>query len=384
VETVADESSLAGLDREWEELERTSGHATPFLTVPWTRSWWRHVRECAHTVKDSLAIRVVRTERREIVAIAPFMLTERPASGPLRTRCLQFIGADPNWTEVRGVLCHPTMERPVYSALLQDLAQSAQDWDWVAWTGVRAESGAESALRNHVRFESSMPSYLLDLPSSWTALRARLPRNIKESLRKCYNSLKRDGLKFAFDVVTARAGMRAALDDFFRLHAARAARTDTVAHGNFFAEPRARSFLVEACERLAERDAARVFRLSIGGKLVATRIGFAANGSLYLYYSGYEPEYGRYSVMTTTLAEAIQYAISAGYRSVNLGSGADVSKARWHPREIVYRHGVQISPHLRGRLAHHAFSLATQTLRAPSVWRYAQRLVARRARCVGE
>ncbi len=33
-------------------------------------------------------------------------------------------------------------------------------------------------------------------------LKKRLRRNIKESLRKCYNSLKRDGLSFRLEVVT--------------------------------------------------------------------------------------------------------------------------------------------------------------------------------------
>ena len=61
---------------------------------------------------------------------------------------------------------------------------------------------------------------------------------------------------------------------------------------------------------------------------MATRIGFVVEDSLYLYYSGYDPEFSRFSIMTTVVAEAIQYAISERFRTVNLSTGKDLSKRR--------------------------------------------------------
>jgi hypothetical protein len=43
--------------------------------------------------------------------------------------------------------------------------------------------------------------------------------------------------------------------------------------------------------------------------------------------------------MTTTMAEAIKYAIAGRLRSVNLSPGTDVGKTRWGPREIALRSG---------------------------------------------
>jgi len=119
------------------------------------------------------------------------------------------------------------------------------------------------------------------------------------------------------------------------------------------------------CERLAERGELRIFQLKIGGAVVATRIGFAVGSSLYLYYSGYAEEYAQYSVMTTTVAEAIQYAIASGFSSVCLSTGSDVSKQRWRPREGLYREVEILAPSIGGRVAHEVFA---RTRKAVKSW----------------
>lgn len=139
------------------------------------------------------------------------------------------------------------------------------------------------------------------------------------------------------DVVTAKAGVARSLGDFFRLHSARAHLDGTTRHSDVFSHPRCRAFLVDVCERFAEHGALRIFRLNVGGGVVATRVGFVLGGTLYLYYSGFDPRYARYGIMTTTVAEAMQYAIGEGLDRVNLSSGKDVSKTRWRPEELAYR-----------------------------------------------
>jgi GNAT acetyltransferase-like protein len=85
------------------------------------------------------------------------------------------------------------------------------------------------------------------VPAEWKELTATRPRNLRESLRHCYNSLKRDGLVPEFEVVTSAAGATRALRDFFELHAARA----DLKHTNVFAHPAARAFLEDVCARFA-------------------------------------------------------------------------------------------------------------------------------------
>jgi CelD/BcsL family acetyltransferase involved in cellulose biosynthesis len=179
--------------------------------------------------------------------------------------------------------------------------------------------------------------YVLDLPATWEQLRAGLPRNLKESLRHCYNSLRRAGHTFEFIVARERAEVRAALTRFLELHALRAESALGARHPNRFAERTLREFLYDVCDRLAARDAVRVYQLRIGGAIVASRIGFVVNGTVYLYYSGYDPAWARHSVMTTTVAEAIRHSIGQGMKSVNLSPTGEQSKLRWRPRLVVYR-----------------------------------------------
>src|ERR1700676_1548220 len=96
---------------------------------------------------------------------------------------------------------------------------------------------------------------------TWEEFRRGLKRNIRESLRHCYNSLKRDNLRFELQVIEHPAEVRAAVDQFLALHIMRARVDPPVMHPNRFASQVSRDFLYEVCERLAERRTVRFFQL---------------------------------------------------------------------------------------------------------------------------
>jgi CelD/BcsL family acetyltransferase involved in cellulose biosynthesis len=303
-----------------------------------------HLHEEGLGVRDSLFVCVIHDAAGRVIGIAPHMLTERPGVGPIRLRALQFIGADPNITEIRMMLCLRGLEARCYAALRDYFAARSDIWDWISWEGPNSRLGPASALGKALHRTEEKSAFVLMLGPSWDDLKAGLGRNIKQSLRKCYNSLRRDGLTMSLEIVDQPATIGPALGDFFRLHALRAGVSRPARHRNVFESRQSRAFLTEVCERLAERGIARVFRLRIDDRIVATRIGFHMAGTLYLYYSGWDPAFGRYSVMTTLVAEVIQDAIARGLRAVNLSTGRDVSKTRWGPDEVPYVSGVELSP----------------------------------------
>jgi CelD/BcsL family acetyltransferase involved in cellulose biosynthesis len=379
VDCIESEAALAALEPDWLALESSSGNTLPFRTFTWMSCWWKHMHQDRAAVRDSLAVRTVRTAAGRLVAVAPLMLTQRPAIGPIRARCLQFFGADPNMTEVRGALCEPGLEAKCYTAIAEELADARRAIDWVRWSGIDGLRGGRAALDDSSRIQwlDGVVCSVLDLPGTWDELRSSRPKNLKESLRKCYNSLKRDGLNFSLDVVRTPARVAPALDDFFRLHGARARLNGTVSHNDVFDHPVRRAFLVDLCQRFAARGALRVFRLYVGDVLAATRIGFVLGNCLYLYYSGFNPDYGKYSIMTTCVAEAIKHAIAEGLQSVNLSTGEDVSKQRWRPEEVTFHDALVLSPGALPRAKHAILSAAVRALRRPSVRRYAPVALAR-------
>jgi CelD/BcsL family acetyltransferase involved in cellulose biosynthesis len=123
------------------------------------------------------------------------------------------------------------------------------------------------------------------------------------------------------------------MSEFFRLHTARARSNRGPRHPDHFASPRARAFLQAlTCDLLAE-ERFMICRLRVGKDVVASRLIFLSGGCFYLYHSGFDPAWWRYSVSTTLTAECIKLAIARGAHTVNLSTGRDASKLRWGPEE---------------------------------------------------
>jgi len=102
---------------------------------------------------------------------------------------------------------------------------------------------------------------------------------------------------------------------------------------------------------------------------VASRIGFKLGDTLYLYYSAFLPKWGDYSVMTTCVAEAIQYAIAQGWKTVNLSTGTDVSKTRWAPQNVRYGEVVEVASSMGRRYAYPAYQEVKKVLAQPKLRR---------------
>jgi CelD/BcsL family acetyltransferase involved in cellulose biosynthesis len=352
VERLRDPAELATLATACDELSRRMSPRSPFASSTWLAHWWRHYSECRGLVRDRFFVHSVRDGQGQLIAIAPLILTERPGRGPLRSRNLYFFGSDKSITELRGLVCAREVEAPVVRALVAHLREIRSEWDWLVWNGVLKDSEAHRALSEEQDFSwrSETVDHVLDLPATWEEFRSGRSRNIKESLRKCYNSLKRDGHAFTFRAVADAAEIPGALRRFFELHARRAGAPNLVSHADVFYEQRARQLMLDLALDPSDALSMRVFQLEIAGKVVASRLGFVLDDELYLYFSGYEPEWGAYSVMTTTVAETVKWAIEHRFRAVNLSPGTDVSKTRWGARAITTTNGVLVSPTPRGRL----------------------------------
>ena len=364
IETTAGLSSLA---REWEGLFASTGSHLPFWTFEWAETWWKHFQRNRLSVRDAPRVYALRDASGALVAVAPMMLTERPAVGLLRARSLQFFGADPNITELKGVICAGADAERVHRSLLQHFEERESEWDWLEWGSLNEHCSHLFIERTDVQGKREVPAYLLALPGSWDELRQGLKRNLRESLRKCYNSLKRDGHGFAFQVAREPEQVSTVLADLFRLHSARSSLAGTVAHPDVFATAHSRRFLQELCERLARRGNWRAFTLRIAGQVVAVRLGFQFGDALYLYYSGFDPAWGKYSVMTTTVAEAIKHSIAHGIRTVNLSTGNDVSKTRWGPTEVTYLDVTLCPPRVRSQLARRAYRYGFEMRNYPAL-----------------
>ena len=370
VTTLRSPSELGALERDYAALYRAMPVVLPFQHYAWHAEWWRTFASNDWFMRDRLRVHVVRADDGRCVAIAPLFVTERPAVGPIRVRLLQPLGADPAFTEIRSVLFDPAFETQAARALLAQVREEG-GWDVAAWSDVADGSPFAQVLADDEDTTAgpSKTHYVLDLPKSFDELKRGLKRNIRESLRHGYNSLKRDGHTFHFEVAETNEAIAAALPTFFALHRMRSELPCAVPHVDRFALRGGREFLERVTTSLTEARIAKVFTLKIGDQPVASRIGFVLGSQLYLYYSGYDPAWRRYGVMTTTLSEILRHAIERGITSVDLSTGTDVSKTRWSPRPVSLHDVLHVNPSLRGRIAARAMGLATRLRTQPGTLR---------------
>ena len=376
VETVTTVDGIALLGSCYDRLHRVTGNTLPFAMPEWHLAWCRHFINCDPRVQDEPVFFVLRNSARDCVAIVPLVINRRYI-GPLMVVSVNMLGADPAITEIRTPLIEPGYEHLTALAVRAEL-ERVPDWDWIHWVGINdAFAEALTLLGGPLQWQPALQDYVLDMAPSWEEFRRGLKRNIRESLRHCYNSLKRDNHRFELQVIEDPAEVRAAVDRFLALHVMRSRPGITVTHPNRFGSRVSREFLYEVCERLAPRGTVRIFQLNIGAHIVASRIGFVVGSSLYLYYSGYDVEWSRYSVMTTTLAEAIKYAIAKGLKTVNLSPTKDLAKTRWSPREVDYKCAFENRRRLRSRLLCRAYVRA-RSADATQTWYHKYLAQARR------
>jgi CelD/BcsL family acetyltransferase involved in cellulose biosynthesis len=353
VEVADNIEDLIALQADYERLLPLSGNTLPFAQHEWHVAWCSQFLERGKYIHTHPMICVARDCNRLCVAIAPLILTRR-AIGPMKIDTLDMLGADPALTEIRTAIVQPSFEARAVCAIQRVLA-ARRSVAWVSWGALSDTCARALALGAELKMQEPLLHYVLDMTPTWELFRARLKRNIRESIRHGYNSLKRDGLTCELRVAQEPAAVKDALQRFYFLHALRADLRGTVVHPDYFAGEGPRRFLSDVCARLAARGKIRIFQLIIRGEVVAVRIGFLVGNSLYLYYSGYDPKWAKYGVMTTTLVETIKYAIAQRIATIDLSTGRDGSKTRWRPREVALARAVQVSPTALSKLAWRGF-----------------------------
>lgn len=324
------DAEFDALEPSWRSLEQQLVQLLPFQTYDWNRCWWRVFAVQTLVRKDQLAI-VTLYDQDRLVGIAPLLISCIGIAGAALYRYVRPFGSDPNLTEIRVPLVLPGYEAALTNAILDLHEQYSAG---LVERQFIAEASQAQVLRQrpllHQLDQRHIPNFILPLAANWDQFRTGLKRNIKESIRRCYNSLTRDQLVPHLQVLQGQTAITAQLGLFYQLHGARAAADTSVKHPDYFLNPQHKDFIAAL---LASPFASRMhlFCLRVDQQVVAVRLGFLMGDELYLYYSGYDLAYAKYSVMTTLLVEVICWSMDAQLQRINLSVGEDVSKTRWGP-----------------------------------------------------
>lgn len=322
IQEVTTQAGLDALRADWEALSAIAESASPFNSWLWLATWWQ-VFGGTYTLR----VFVVRAGMR-IIGIAPFYVLSF-GIGPLRLRVLVPLGYGNDLTERLEILVARGRRADVIVQLGAHLARRRKRlWDVLIWDGVWRDE-LPAALQRMVRRTTTRSYEVRALPGSWDEFVKALNKSMRDNIKYYPRLLERTGHRVHTHVAAGPEEMAPALEEFLRLHRARAALTDTHRHVDRFALARHRRFLACVAPVLAAAGAMRITILSVDGVKCAAQIALQCGETVAVYYSGFDPGWRRYSVGMIATAQTLRDALERGARQVDFLGGAGQFKERW-------------------------------------------------------
>jgi len=291
-----------------------------FVSPGWLQVWWQVFGSGAE-----LFLRAVRQGER-IIGIAPFLVKEKTAS----------IVGGADVSDYLDFIVTPGMEGDFFSVLLNYLRE--KDINHLDLRPVRPDSTVLTQLitiaRNRdyeVLCTLEDISLELDLPSTWDEYPAILTAKQRHEVRRKLRRLSETG-KVDYYFVKDSATVHDAMDTFLEMFSK--SRQDKAT----FLTDRMESFFRLLADTMAETGLLRLGILELDTLPVAMIMCFDYNDCVYLYNSGYDPEYNSLSVGLISKVLCIKDSIQRGRKRFDFLKGAELYKYHLGGREVpLYR-----------------------------------------------
>jgi len=296
---VLERSTFTGtLVRQWEELLSNSRWQNPFLTPTWNEIWLKHFGK-------SLPAKLLlfRDQGQTLVALGVFSNStdERGRKG------LTLLGSN-EVCDYRDLVVVSGREEEAFCALVRFFADGS--WDFLELKGVSEFSPTMQFLPSlmessgfRVVLEVEETSVFLKLPPTWDEFLEKLEAKDRHELRRKLRRLEREA-NFEIWRVEDASSLFRGMEVFFELH--RKSRRDKAQ----FMTPQMQAYFQEISLRFQEKSWLNLSFLKIAGKEVAAFFSFDFAGIEYVYNSGYDPQFARFSPGIVLAAEGIRRAIA--------------------------------------------------------------------------
>jgi CelD/BcsL family acetyltransferase involved in cellulose biosynthesis len=345
VERIADRWGFTALDREWNELLRSSEANCPFLTWEWLHTWWKHLGGAS-----ALRILAVR-DAGELVAIAP--LHEVAGSISWFSR-LEFLGTGHAGSDYLDLIVRKGREPEALHALTQFARDRSEALRFDHLSSVSLAAQLAGRLSNEGWSSTTTPHGTCPVirlaGHTWDSYLATLGPAHRANVRRRMKGL---GQRFevGFEPITSDADRREALAALAAFHDHRyVGRGGSTA----FSSPELRAFHEDATRRAMDRGWLRLYSLRLNGALAAVMYGFSYNGRFYFYQHGFDEAYRQHSVGLVLMALTIRAAIDEGLHEFDMLWGVEPYKWLW-AHETRLLHQIHLFPEdVGGRVHQHA------------------------------
>lgn len=351
---VANSFSDAPLQAEWDALLRGAASNVVFLTRQWQEIWWSNFSSRAACSLCMLTIRDTGQDSGgALIAIAPLFIETAPlpplqeySRGVLRPegegaprRIVRFVGGI-DVADYLDIIAAPNHIREAWSSVLDYLLEIRSKWDVIDFHSLPdfspsrellAELALEKGLHAQVFPEDVCP--LVELPSDWETYLMSLRKKDRHELRRKVRKLEgRDDARWYLVNPLDEEALQRAMQSFIVLH-----RLSGADKAEFMDERMAASFL-DMARTLAHTGWLDLAVLEVNKEPAAAYLSFNYNGRLYLYNSGYDPQFGSYSAGVALLAYRIHKAILQGVKVFDFLRGDEDYKYDFGAKDTyVYR-----------------------------------------------
>jgi CelD/BcsL family acetyltransferase involved in cellulose biosynthesis len=345
VEIVRDYAGFLNLETAWNDAVERAGIPHPFLRHEWVRTWWDCFGGGA-----TLHIVVVRKQGR-VAAIAPLMRESAVMYGvPIRR--VRFIQND--HTPRTDIIVADDPEES-YRAIWTALRTDPDQWDVLQLSQVERESPTLRVISQRASdagcatgvWQSGDSPYL-PLTGTWDSYLNTLPAKFRSNLRNRMSRLTRLG-EPALEVLTDGAAIEAACDEVWRLEPSGWKRDEGTA---ITSDGAVRRFYTALVERAAVAGWLRLLFLRVGDRRVATSYGACFRNRLFLFKTGYDPEYALCAPFKLLTYFAIREAYAMGLDELDFLGDSEPWKREWTSAERGHDWLFVFGDTVRARLLH--------------------------------
>ena len=301
-------TGVADIEPGLEQLLSLYPERLVFLHPAWLRTWLSEFG-------DSHEVVFLCGHNDHTTGIAPLMRSDGR---------LTFIG-DASICDFMDVIVDPSKADEAYAELFRQL--ESEEWSELELWGLMASSttrervkafAAEHSYQVSEDLEAVAPR--LDLPATWEDYLASLNKKDRHELRRKIRRLFDSGAGVDFEVLSTQADVVAAMDDFLDLHTrSRADKTE-------FMTPEMETFFRRMASAMSAEGLVRLFMLRVNQRPAAAVLCFDASSHLYMYNSGYDPEFSGLSAGLVSKALCLRWAIENGKTGLDFLRGDEPYK----------------------------------------------------------
>jgi CelD/BcsL family acetyltransferase involved in cellulose biosynthesis len=288
----------------------------PFVLLVWLKVWWDIFGSGHEPFIHSVQ------EDGKTIGIAPLMKT---------TGIVSFLGST-DVCDYQDFVTVPGKEKKFFTALLDELKK--QGVRSLNLAHVRPDSAVLNFLapiaqeKGHsVETTPEDISFEMELPATFDAYLESLTTKQRHEVRRKLRRLTEEG-NIAYRFIDKEPELSKALETFFRMFVE--SRQDKAA----FLTDTMRTYFKALTTALADAGLLRLGVLELDGKPVAEILCFEYQGCMYLYNSGYDPQYIGLSAGLLSKVLAIKDSIDKGIKKFDFLKGPEPYKAHLGGKEV--------------------------------------------------